>query len=200
MNENDFLSIDGFQKKMASKLAEGIKDKLINIKLSVIMSSSNIFGRGFSNGKIDLIMNEIPDILQSNLSASHKIDDISKIKGFSKSSAELFVSKIPEFILFLRECNLENKMINNKINTENKKQFTDDRNSLYEKSIVMTGFRDKSIEEKIKEIGGKISTTVRKNTYILLTKNKDDTSSKIQKAMEFGIIIMTPDEFSQKYI
>ena len=61
--------------------------------MSIIMNASNIFGRGFGDTKLDLIMSEFPNILESNISISNKIENLSKLKGFSKSTAESFVNK-----------------------------------------------------------------------------------------------------------
>jgi DNA ligase (NAD+) len=82
----------------------------------------------------------------------------------------------------------------------NHKKEIDESHPLYKKSVVMTGFRDKELEEKLKTLGAKVSTSVSKNTFVLLTKNKDESSGKIEDAKKNGVPIMTPEEFSQKYL
>ena len=110
MSENDFLQIPGFKKKMANKIYTGIKNKIKDASLITIMSASNIFGRGFSSKKIELIMNELPDILLSKETNSQKIKNVSDVKGMALKSAEAFVSHIDDFINFLKDAELEDKL------------------------------------------------------------------------------------------
>ena len=71
---------------------------------------------------------------------------------------------------------------------------------LYDKKVVMSGFRDKTLEESIRSVGGDIGTSINKTTFVLLVKSVDDTSGKIDQAKKLGILIMTPTEFAVKYI
>jgi DNA replication protein DnaD len=82
------------------------------------MAASNIFGRGFNNKKMELILEEIPDILFSSKTIGQKITAVTDIKGMADKTATTFVSKIEEFKLFLKECGLENKLQLTKSETE----------------------------------------------------------------------------------
>jgi NAD-dependent DNA ligase len=63
----------------------------------------------------------------------------------------------------------------------------------------MTGFRDKSIEEKIASVGARIASGVNKKTFILLVADKDATNTKVEEAKRLNIRIMTPAEFTGEY-
>ena len=52
MSFDDFMTIDGFKEKMATKLVTNIKNALTNVQLPVLMAASNIFGRGLGLKKI----------------------------------------------------------------------------------------------------------------------------------------------------
>ena len=71
---------------------------------------------------------------------------------------------------------------------------------LYKKKIVMSGFRDKTLEESIKAVGGEIGTSISKNTFALLVKSVDETTGKIDQAKKLEVQIMTPTDFALKYI
>jgi NAD-dependent DNA ligase len=116
MKKEDFLNIEGFQTKMATKLYEGIREKVAAASLVTLMSASNLFGRGFSEKKIELIMEGVPDILVSKESAGEKIKKVAAIKGMATKSAEAFVAKIPDFVKFLGIAGLQNKLLNNVTN------------------------------------------------------------------------------------
>ena len=67
---------------------------------------------------------------------------------------------------------------------------------------MFSGFRNKEWETIIEEEGGSVVTTVSKNTDILISKKEDielGTNSKIKKALSLKIIILTPEQFENKY-
>ena len=196
MSIDDFLTVEGFKIKMATKLFEGIKEKLQGASIITLMAASNIFGRGFSETKIELIMNDYPDILLSQESILEKINRVSKIKGMALKTAEGFVSKIDEFVKFMYECGLEDKLVSTSTSTSKK---INPLNPLFGKTIVMTGFRNKEIEQKIKDMGAKLGSSVSKNTFLVLVKNLDEDTGKAMEAKNLGIKLITPEEFIGSY-
>ena len=66
---------------------------------------------------------------------------------------------------------------------------------MYGKTIVISGFRDKDLENKLKEVGVKIGSGVNKKTDILLVKNKEEKSGKILDAEKLNIKIENIDDF-----
>jgi len=201
MKKNDFLKVDGFKEKMAQKIYEGIVKKVEEASLIHFMSASNIFGRGFSEKKIELIMEGVPDILLSKETDSKKVDRLKAIKGMAAKSAEAFVARIGEFVEFMKAAGLEKKLssINQeKKNTSNVELTT--VSPLFEKSIIITGFRDKSLEETLKKVGAKLGSSVSKNTFLVIVKNLDETTGKVLDAKKNGIPIITYEDFQQKYM
>ena len=57
--------IEGFKDKIANKLYNGIREKIDAASLVTIMSASNMFGRGFSEKRLELIMESYPNVLLS---------------------------------------------------------------------------------------------------------------------------------------
>jgi hypothetical protein len=103
---------------------------------------------------------------------------------------------------FLKECGLEGKlMAATKHVLENKMVETFDTNhALYQKHIVMTKVRDKTIIEGLSKVGGVLDDSIGKNTFVLVVKSKEDVSNKTKYAAEHNIPIMTPEEFIGKYL
>ena len=159
------------------------------------MAASNLFGRGFSDKKLELIMSEYPDVLLSKESKENKIARVAAIKGMAIKTAEAFVERIPEFLQFLKDANLEKKIL--QVSVE--KAVVDQSHPLYNKSIVMTGFRDKELEDKLKLIGAKLGSSVSKNTFVVLVKDLEEDTGKANDARKIGIPLMTPESFKQKY-
>lgn len=202
MTIDDFVKIDGFQTKSATKLYNSIQTKLQEASLSILMIASNLFGRGFAKNRIDLILNSYPNILITNETFEKKINKITNIDGFGEKTSELFVKNIPKFMEFLSEIKQTHKLKEyqkqNKKHAEQKENFENPQHKLYNKNIVFTGFRNKVIQEKIEQIGGKITNVINKKTFILVIKENDALtggSKKVAKAKELKISIMVFDDF-----
>ena len=195
MDISDFLEVEGFKEKMATKLHDGIAEKVDAASLVTIMSASNIFGRGFSEKKLELIMDAYPNVLLTKESDAQKIAKITQIKGMAEKSAEAFVERIPDFIQFIKDAGLIKKL------APEKKKEVDAGHPLFGKSIVMTGFRDADLQNILKEVGAKLGSSVSKNTFILLVKNspEGEDTGKAAEARKLGIQIMTPEQFIKKY-
>ena len=194
----NFLTVEGFKEKTATKLFNGIKDKLESASIITIMSASNIFGRGFSGKKTELIMEAYPDILISKELPQEKVTKIASIKGMAKKTAEVFVQSIPNFIQFLQETGLTHKL--QEVEASKEKAPKDPSNPLFGKTIVMTGFRDADIQQALKDLGAKLGSSVSKNTFAVLVKDLAEDSGKAQDAKKLGIQLMTPEEFKTKYL
>jgi len=204
MSINDFLTLEGFKTKMATKVHDGIRDAILKASLVTLMSASNLFGRGFSEKRLELIMNEYPDILQNTtMNREEKIKKIAAIKGMALKTAELFVDKIPNFVNFMMEAGLINKLENIKSQSGINDTNLDNSNPLYNKLIVVTGFRDKELENNLKTLGAKSGSTVSKNTFVVIVKSEDsknnNESNKVIDAKKLGIPVMTLDEFYQLF-
>ena len=200
MEMNDFLKVEGFKEKTATKLYNGIKEKIDESSLVTIMSASNLFGRGFSDKKIEAIMESYPTVLLSKETDLQKFTKISDIKGMATKSAEAFVERIPDFIKFIKEANLSKKLAEEIPKEITKEKYVDKSHILYDKSIVITGFRDTALQERLKEIGAKNSSSVSSKTFVVLVKDKDEDTSKANEARKLGIPLMTLQEFSTKYL
>jgi len=195
MSETEFLKVEGFKDKMANKIYTGIRDKLKETTIVELMAASNIFGRGFSEKKMELILNELPDILVSNQTNNEKINAVITVKGMALKTAESLVNNIVEFKHFLTDCGLEYKLYEKCMET-----LVNHSHPLFEKTIVLTGTRDKNIIEFLKNTGVKQGSTVNKNTYLVIAKNKDEDTGKAEDARKLNIPIMSVDQFIQTYI
>lgn len=59
------------------------------------------------------------------------------------------------------------------------------------KSFCFTGVRDKNLEQEIISLGGKISSGVSKNLTVLVAKDPEENSSKLVKARELKVQILS---------
>ena len=197
-------------KTLADKFVTRIKENIEKASLLDIMNASNKFGRGISGKTISIIMDIEPNILTSSDSDEQKYEKLIKIKGIGEVNARTFIKNINLFMKFLHECGLDYKLQTSifekkseskeKVEKESEKtEIKHISHPLYKKNIVMTKIRDKEIIDFLKKVGGILEDNIKSNTFILIVKSLEDNSSKMIKAKEKGIVIMTPEEFKGKY-
>ena len=188
ITKEQLLGVEGFKEKMADKLHEGIQTKVKDASIVTLAAMSNTMGRGFSEKKIQLICDVYPNIFKDK--SVQNVNALLEIKGIEQKTAQLFIDNIPNFLEFLRECGLESKLDERVAATKVTKSHP-----LSGKTIVMTGFRDKELEKRLKEIGVKVGSSVSKNTDILLVKSLENGSGKVDEAKKLGIKIVEVDKF-----
>jgi DNA ligase (NAD+) len=200
LNDINTKTYKRFKREKIVGIGDKSKDNIINTINSTIkngvsqitfMVASNKLGRGFGEKKIKLIIDKYPEILNDKIPS---IIDLIKIEGIDKKTAETFIKNYPKYKLFVEELeNLINPYL--KKLTLNKNVNKNVNNNIKDKKFVFTGFRDKDLEDYIKENKGEIQSSLNTKTDYLIVKNKETVSSKKEKAEELKIKIITKDEF-----
>ena len=207
MTLTDYLKIDGFKEKLATKIKNGIETKLNTASLPVLMNASNLFGRGFGVKKLKLILDTYPSLLVKKTNKYQKSELVAMVKeipSMAEKTSLNFVEKIDRFVEFMKELDLEDKLYEgNDTKTQNTPVETESTmHELHGKKYVMTGFRDKETIAKLEKIGAIQSAGINKSTYVLIVKtneNKNDNSVKINEAKKLGVPIMAITEFISTY-
>lgn len=193
MTPADFEKIEGFQKKTALKLADGIKAKVTNSTLLDIMVASGKMGRGLGERKIRPIIEKYPDILRSPMTPSEKETALRSVEGIGPENSREFVKNIPSFMEFVKGCGLESKL-------QETTTVAAPSGPLTGKNFVMTKVRDKEIITFMTSQGASLEDSIKKDTFVLIVKSKEDTSNKTEYAVKNGIPIMTVEEFKDMYM
>ena len=185
--QEDFEEIEGFGKRLAERTYENIHNGLKNISLSLLLGSSGVFGLNIGVRKVELLFNAFPNILDIYKDYSYEdlYNEIINIEGFSNKTTSQIIDNLTWAEKFIER-------MNEYITIKDEKRVSDD---LLDYKIVFSGFRDKILEEKIKKRGGKIVTSVSKNTSILVVADIKSSGAKIEKARELGIDIYDKEEF-----
>ena len=188
--KEDFLNVDGFGEKSANNLVESIKIALTDIPLSKLMAASNKIGHGIGEERVKQVLLNYPNLLTEykKWNVEEFINNLKKINGWEMKTSSLFVSNFDEFVKFYNSIKKYIKLESNKKNS--KGHFTD-------LIVVMTGFRDKDLQEQIESQGGKIGASISKNTNYLVVKEQDmidNPTDKIKKALDLDIKIITKDK------
>jgi NAD-dependent DNA ligase len=184
----DLLMVEGVKEKMADNILLSIKKSTMNIGLARFMAASNRLGEGMGEERMKQILFVYPNLLldYKKWTKTEFINNIKEINGWEEKTASLFVSNFGKFIIFYKEIE---KFVS--IESVIKKVG----GKLEGMIIVFTGFRDKDLEDNIEKEGGKVSSSVTKNTKYVIVKDMGVESEKIKTAEKLGIKILIKDDF-----
>jgi NAD-dependent DNA ligase len=184
--------IDGLGKTIITKIYNNIDEKMKHLKLEELMDASHIFGRGMGTKRFKPLIEKYPNLMSKIYTKKELYNIAMSVDGFGEINANKFTENFKSFVKFFDKMD---KYYNLDYLKEIKEEKKEDK--LSGKIFVMTGFRNKELEEKIEKLGGKISNSVSKNTYIVICKNKNESSSKLDKAKKLGIKIIELKDFEK---
>ena len=193
MTQDQFMEIAGFGEKMSDKIYTGIKEKINEASLPLLMDATNIFGRGFGEKKFQGILLKLPDIIISSNSLDEKVTQLKDINGIASKTAERFVEKLPEFIEWAKCVGVESKLFYKPAKTITTGHL------LYGKKIAITGFRDAQLVSAFEQVGAINVGTITKNVFVVIVKDLDEDTNKVSMAKTMGIPLMTPITFAHKF-
>lgn len=207
LSVDDICGIEGFQNKGATRIVDAIHVAITDVPLAKIAAASGVMGIGIGEKKIQLVVDKHPDILDLDIPVSEMTDLIKDVGGF-KTLAVHFASKLPKLRVFFEEhpeITLKKEKVRKTVpiifEDEDEIIEVDEKGSeLNGKIVVFTGFRNKDAEEKIKDCGGKVTTTVSGKTNLLVVAKRYSGNSKEIKADQLGIEVMTGEEFMKRYM
>lgn len=191
------IGVEGIGATLANQYYNDINSTLVNIPLATIMDASGIF-INVGTKRFNEILKFIPDLLSySDRDPSEISFMIRGIKGFNMLSDEIGI-KLKSFSNWL---NLYPKIGSNSFRTNtniNINYF--DVGKVNGLTIVFSGFRDKDLENRIISEGGKVSTSVSKNTSMIVMKDIRDIKDKAKKGLSLNIPLIQKENFIQKYL
>jgi NAD-dependent DNA ligase len=161
----------------AKKIFNGLREKLTNIPLYLLMGAHNAFGRGVGVRK----MKALYDAFNGDMSLCESYSKILDVKGFEHKTATKVQTGYPQFLNFLRE--VQKVVVIAPYMPPASGNFSG-------KIVVFTGFRDANLQKLIEQAGGKIGSSISSKTSLVVTNNPDGASSKLDKARELNIPIV----------
>jgi NAD-dependent DNA ligase len=188
---DDMVKVEGFQKALATKLYLAIQERVKTLDIYTVMDASNVLGRGFGYKKIKLICDAIPRIIEHQYIPS--LQELVQLKGVEETTAKQFITNIPLVFKFIKDNKIDilDKATSDAGQTSSSQYGKDFVNG---KTFVFSGIRDTNIEEFIEVHGGKVASSVTKNTSLLVVKTIDADTTKTTKAKTLSIPLMTMDD------
>lgn len=182
----DMQSLVG-SKPIGKKIFDALHKRLNGIHEYTLMGAHSCFGRGVGVRK----MKKLWEAFEGDMIRCRNVVNIIAVHGFDQKTAEKIANGYDKYVDFYSKIS---KYIALAEYTAPK------QGTLTGSTIVFTGFRDKTLEQQIIEQGGKVGTSVSKNTTILITAEPDSQSTKAKKAREVGVKVMGKEQFMEEYL
>lgn len=170
--------LEGFGKRKAEIVYNAIQSKIKDVQLSKLQHATGIF-KMLGSKKL-LLLEEFKE--------KPTLEQVMSIEGFAEKSAQAYLDGYDKFFDFIKDL---------PITIAEKKQSEKLSNELEGKSFCFTGVRCKELEPIIESKGGKIASGVSKNLTYLVAKDPGSGSSKLVKAQELGVILLSVQELEQ---
>lgn len=204
--------IPGVGAGIIDRMQKSIHEALCNVTLARLMSASCVFGHGFGVRMINPVLEMYPDIMMRD----RTLVELVQVPGYGDLRAQRFIEGMPKFRAFMADCPiliqyLQHSMQQHALKAQARQAAMQAesqavqtggvaRESLDGKTIVFTGTRDKALEAAMEDRGGKVGSGVTKATFMLVNGGgKGDGSSKEKKAKEYGLPILSHEEFKARF-
>ena len=188
--KNEITSLDGFGEKSYNNIIDAINESR-DTECYRVINSLGILGIGTANAKIlsKHYKDDIEKIINAKMEELTLIDSIGPV--LAKSIVEYFSNKKNMKIVYdiLKEVKIKKSSNKSNLKLENK-------------IFVITGSlnnyanRDELVKV-IEDNGGKVATSVSKNTNYLINNDVNSSSSKNKKAHELNIPIISENDFEE---
>ena len=184
--ENDIVTLEGFGKKSYDKLITSINNSR-KVSPSNFLTALGIEGVSLQTAKLITNKYNIDSMLETLV-----FSDYTSIDGIGDVTA----TNIEKY--FIDNHDMVKDLLNEvELIYEDK---TTKGTQLQDKVFVITGdvhiFKNrKELQSKIESLGGKVTGSVSKKTNYVICNNDDSSSSKMKKAKELNIPILTEEDF-----
>ena len=189
-SEKELSQIEGIGAKLSKKLRKQFDSYAENgVPFAKLLSAYNVFGGVIGEKTCQMIFDSLSDEDIDTIFKEGKapMKSLLAVPGVAETTAKIFNNGIGIFFNIIEDSPFPISYIkNNTVLADNPE------------SVCFTGFRNKEWEERLSKEGHKVVSGVSKNTTILVTKDKESSSSKVKKAKDLNIPILTPEEFEIK--
>lgn len=175
---------------VGKEIFNSLHEKLLSIEEPVFFDATGTFGRLFGTLKLSKIFNEF-----NTLDVTR--EQLINLEGFAEVSVNQYLSHLNKYREWMKLINggeldgmikfkkkIPNEVISNKFEGI---------------KAVFTGIRDKEMESKITLNGGEVLSGLSSKANLLIAKDVDSNSSKIKKARDLNIQIISYEEAKKKF-
>jgi DNA ligase (NAD+) len=172
--------IEGFGQRKATLVKEGIEDALTEVHLSVLAHASGCFVNettSLGTTRLEQIVRAVGEQAIFDMSIVELRIKLADLPGIGPIVLDLFLAGLPEFRRFIKQIDGYYSLALPKAAKSKKMKNT---------VAVWTGYRSQEEEDAITSNGGKVGSSVSKNTTVVFYAKS--SSSKYKKAVSLGIM------------
>lgn len=186
---NEALGLPGFADRSAKQLLGAIKKAKAEMSFVKVAVGSGVFGDGIGEKRLQQLVESYPDIMSMvKLPRAELYEKVSQVRGFKKL-ADAIATNLVKFHRFCRRNGIE-------LVVEKKTAVTGNR--MAGQAVLFTSVRDNQLQEWIVTQGGKIASTV-KSATMLVVKDENASNNKTAEAEQLGKPVVTLAQFRKKY-
>jgi len=157
------------------------KLKSKHVKVHVLVGAAGVLGFGLGVKRVEKLFEYL-----GNWDTIPTVNDVCKVDGFEKKTAEKVINCFPGMITFLKTC------INAGLKIDNGSSSSSSSKSM--KKICLSGFRNDDLEKKYN-----VLPRVTKECDVLVCKSFKKVTRKMENAKKLGINMVLFDEFQSSY-
>lgn len=191
MGWTQWEKLEGFGFVSATNMVDDIGIAINKATLKELMAASPYFpGLGVKTLNLIKFAIDINYLEDDDVYYNQQFQKLQNIEGIGFVSANTYLYGLPKFYAFLRELPIVFRVWDGQ----------EEKGDLFRNKVfVFTGFRDKELEKVIEKAGGKVTTSVSPSTSLVITDDLNSTTSKMVKARELNIPILTLSNFKEHY-
>lgn len=180
-DSNDFVDALGVNGLVAYN---SFAKKIQSIKIEELMVASGVFGRGIGIRKLRKAL-EVVDGEFDKLASV----DLASVEGFHDKTAGRLKSALPAFVEFFDrvQASITLAPFNNTIDGKFSGEV-----------VVFTGFRDNSLKQQLIELGAQVVDSYTKKVTMVIARDPNEGSTKLNKARANGAKIVGLDEIESQ--
>ena len=191
LNVTALKAMDGIGPKNAERIAASIAAMKERGLCEKWMVASNMFGRGVGNSKIKAIVEMYPEVVTGKIPENRTLN----VEGVGKKTLDGFFEALPTFLALMKDVGVRcvsHKAVKSRSQSP---AAVVETNGMKGQVLVFTGFRNKEWEAAVEAKGGIISATISKKTTLVVAKDPTEDSTKLKKARDLGIKVISAAEF-----
>lgn len=184
-----FMQAEGIQHATAVKLYQNIKKlRTEGAGFAKLGHASGAFGNKIGEGKLQFCIDTYPKLMSwvDVKSTAYIENKLSAVNGIDAQAA-IIAKRLPRFARFLARTGIPIK----------EKTVTKVGSKLTDQAVLFTSVRDKELAEYVLANGGKVATTVKQATMLIIKEGASNT--KIDEAKELGKPVYTIAAFKKKF-
>ena len=176
-------------------VTEMSKLKSKHVKVHVLVGAAGVLGFGLGVKRVEKLFEYL-----GNWDTIPTVNDVCKVGGFEKKTAEKVINCFPDMITFLKTCinaglKIDNgSSSNSNSNSNSSSSSSSSSSSKSMKKICLSGFRNDDLEKKYN-----VLPRVTKECDVLVCKSFKKVTRKMENAKKLGINMVLFDEFQSSY-